>query len=75
MNELNQNAHWGIGCNGPVIVHGVRGDEYSEKNGTSWYNPHEALHAFLYFEKLLKAGISADDIGIITPYVSQVCSE
>lgn len=72
MNKLNRNAHWDIGCYGPVVVHGVRGDECLEKNGTSFYNPHEALHAYLYFEKLVKSGISPDDIGIITPYFSQV---
>lgn len=72
LNNLNENAHWDIDCKGPVIVHGVVGEDSQDPNSPSWFNPHEAFQVLLYFTRLMKSGISADDIGIITPYASQV---
>ncbi|XP_025191199.1 probable RNA helicase armi [Melanaphis sacchari] len=72
LNNLNKNAHWDIDCKGPVIVHGIVGVDSQEPSSPSWYNPHEAFQILLYFTRLLKSGISADDIGIITPYIAQV---
>lgn len=72
LNNLNENFHWDIGCKGPIIVHGISGEDSQEPTSPSWYNPHEAFQVLLYTTKLIKAGISADDIGIITPYAAQV---
>ncbi|CAH1736197.1 unnamed protein product [Aphis gossypii] len=72
LNNLNENAHWEIDCKGPVIVHGVVGEDSQDPNSPSWFNPHEASQVLLYFTRLIKSGISANDIGIITPYASQV---
>uniref|UniRef100_A0A2H8U037 Putative RNA helicase armi n=2 Tax=Melanaphis sacchari TaxID=742174 RepID=A0A2H8U037_9HEMI len=72
LNNLNENAHWDIDCKGPVIVHGIVGEDSQDPNSPSWFNPHEAFQVLLYFTRLMKSGISADDIGIITPYSSQV---
>ncbi|XP_026807921.1 probable RNA helicase armi isoform X2 [Rhopalosiphum maidis] len=72
LNNLNENAHWKIDCKGPVIVHGVVGEDSQDPSSPSWFNPHEAFQVLLYFTRLMKSGISADDIGIITPYASQV---
>lgn len=72
LNNLNENSHWEIGCKGPVIVHGIIGENNQEPHSPSWFNPHEAFQVLLYITRLLKAGISADDIGVITPYCSQV---
>ncbi|XP_050442332.1 probable RNA helicase armi [Adelges cooleyi] len=73
VNNLNENAHWGINCKGPVIVHGIKGEDFQEPSSPSWFNPHEAFQVLLYTTRLLKAGISAADIGIISPYCAQVC--
>lgn len=72
LNNLNENTHWDIGCNGPVIVHGIIGEDSQDPNSPSWFNPHEAFQVLLYFTRLMKSGLSADEIGIITPYSSQV---
>lgn len=72
LNNLNENTHWEIDCKGPVIVHGIVGEDSQDPNSPSWFNPHEAFQVLLYFTRLMKSGISANDIGIITPYASQV---
>lgn len=69
---MNENTHWDIGCKGPVIVHGIVGKDSQDFSSPSWFNPHEAFQVLLYFTRLMKSGISVDDIGIITPYSSQV---
>lgn len=73
MDNLNENSHWNdIGCKGPVIVHGIVGEDCQEPSSPSWFNPNEAFQVMLYIIKLMKSGILAYDIGVITPYASQV---
>lgn len=47
-------------------------DEYKEEDGGSLYNQGEVSLTLAHVEKLMKAGILAEDIGIITPYNAQV---
>lgn len=72
LKNLKENAHWDINCEGPIIVHGIEGADRQEPNSPSWFNPHEAFQVLLYVTRLMKAGILADDIGVIAPYASQV---
>lgn len=55
-----------------IIFHGVNGENCKDSDCPSWYNPEEATQAYLYLLKLYKCGLTADDIGIITPYQKQV---
>jgi ATP-dependent RNA/DNA helicase IGHMBP2 len=47
-------------------------DEYKEEDGDSIYNQGEVSLTLAHVEKLMKSGILAEDIGIITPYNAQV---
>ncbi|KAL1516540.1 hypothetical protein ABEB36_000447 [Hypothenemus hampei] len=55
----------------PIIFHGVDGDNYQTADSPSWYNPQEVAQVFYYVNGLVKAGLKADQIGIITPYNKQ----
>lgn len=72
LKNLNENSHWDVDCKGPIIVHGIEGEDRQGSKNPSWFNPHEASQVLFYVTKLIKAGILFDDIGIITPYASQV---
>lgn len=72
LKNLNSNTQWSIGCKGPVIVHGIVGEDSQDSSSPSWFNPHEAFQVLLYVTNLMKAGVAAYNIGIITPYIAQV---
>lgn len=61
----------------PVIWLDTQGDDYPEtetedKITFSKYNQHEAMLTVMYVDKLLQAGVTRQDVGIITPYSAQV---
>ena len=58
----------------PLVFHGVKGNNYQEEGSPSWYNPQEVVQALYYVNAFYNVGITADDIGIITPYQKQVSS-
>lgn len=47
-------------------------EEQQEEDGDSKYNQGEAAAALAHVQRLLAAGLSPADIGIITPYSAQV---
>ncbi|GJQ70797.1 hypothetical protein Trydic_g725 [Trypoxylus dichotomus] len=53
------------------VFHGVDGENYQVRDSPSWYNPHEISQVFFYVNELYRAGCTAEDIGIITPYSKQ----
>lgn len=55
-----------------VVFHGVSGINYQTEDSPSWFNPDEAAQVFMYINDLYRLGISASDIGIISPYLKQV---
>lgn len=57
---------------GGIYVHGIRGCNTRAEDSPSWYNPQEATMVALTVSKIFKRNVSADDIGIITPYIAQV---
>ncbi|CAH2050627.1 unnamed protein product, partial [Iphiclides podalirius] len=57
---------------GGLFVHGVRGFNARSEESPSWYNPQEASMVALTTCKLLRRGVTVDDIGIITPYIAQI---
>lgn len=58
-----------------IVFHGVNGVNYQLPDSPSWYNPHEATQVYFYLLRLFDRGLCADDIGIITPYQSQVINK
>lgn len=55
-----------------VVFHGIRGHNLQTSDSPSWFNPTEAGQVVNYLRKLYKAGLTHEDIGIITPYTKQV---
>ncbi|XP_049807709.1 probable RNA helicase armi isoform X2 [Schistocerca nitens] len=55
-----------------VVFHGVIGTNYQDAECPSWYNPEEIVIVTSYIQKLYKLGLTADQIGVITPYQRQV---
>lgn len=54
------------------VFHGVDGENHQVIDSPSWYNAHEISQVFYYVNELYRAGCTAEDIGIITPYSKQV---
>lgn len=57
---------------GGIYVYGIKGNNQRAHDSPSWFNPQEASMVALTTCKLFKNSITADDIGIIAPYVAQV---
>lgn len=57
---------------GGIYVNGIRGENARAEDSPSWYNRHEASMVAMTTCELYKGNITAEEIGIITPYVAQV---
>jgi superfamily I DNA and/or RNA helicase len=55
-----------------LVFHGVRGENYQERESPSWYNPQEVVQTVYYLSMLYGEGLAPNDVGIITPYQKQV---
>lgn len=55
-----------------VVFHGIRGCELQDGDSPSFFNPQEMFHVCEYVRQLLAAGVTCDEIGVITPYQKQV---
>lgn len=55
-----------------VIFFGVRGVNQQDEDSPSWYNDHEIYQVTKYVSALYRAGMTVNDVGIITPYQKQV---
>eukprot|EP01111_Echinosteliopsis_oligospora_P015569 TRINITY_DN6195_c0_g1_i1.p1 TRINITY_DN6195_c0_g1~~TRINITY_DN6195_c0_g1_i1.p1 ORF type:complete len:290 (-),score=58.16 TRINITY_DN6195_c0_g1_i1:42-911(-) len=58
----------------PFLFHHVQGIERREQDSPSWFNQKELEAVMAFIQKLMKQrfDLTADDIGIITPYRKQV---
>ncbi|XP_023946786.2 probable RNA helicase armi [Bicyclus anynana] len=56
---------------GGIFVYGIKGINMRDEDSPSWYNPQEASMVALTVCKLYKRNLTADEIGIITPYIAQ----
>ncbi|CAH2102325.1 unnamed protein product [Euphydryas editha] len=56
---------------GGLFVYGIKGCNLRAEDSPSWYNPQEAAMIALTTCKLYKKNITADEVGIITPYIAQ----
>lgn len=57
----------------PLVVNGVQGQCVREHDSPSWCNIVEAMQVAKYVHTLItKCGLTAEDIGVITPYRKQV---
>ena len=55
----------------PIMFHGIQGTDLQEPDNPSWCNLQEVVEAVRYLTLLYSAGLSADDVGVITPYRKQ----
>ncbi|XP_075225443.1 putative RNA helicase armitage [Lycorma delicatula] len=55
-----------------LVFHGVRGVNFQEEDSPSWFNPQEMVQVIFYVNVFYKVGLTADEIGIVTPYQKQV---
>lgn len=58
--------------NHPLVFHSVKGKDRREYATPSWFNPNEAIICIGYVNRLYKAGLKAEELGIITPYRRQI---
>ncbi|XP_053615396.1 probable RNA helicase armi [Plodia interpunctella] len=72
LNDISQSLDLPNEKTGGIYVYGIRGENVRADDSPSWYNPHEASMMALTTCKLLKNNVNIEDIGIITPYISQV---
>jgi len=60
----------------PILFYGVTGKDEQEGNSPSWFNATEASQVFKFIQSLmsskLKQRVSANQIGVVTPYRKQV---
>ena len=57
----------------PVLFHAVDGENQREETSPSWFNPQEVETCIEHAQSLIKdAGLTCDEVGIITPYTAQV---
>ena len=61
-----------LGISFPIVFVGVEGEDKQESDSPSWFNCKEVTEVAKIYSKLPPdAGLSADEIGIITPYRKQ----
>jgi hypothetical protein len=68
----NINRNWTIGDLEPLLAVHTEGNEQTDPDTKSKYNPDEAKIVAEQTEMLLESGIAPEDIGIITPYTAQI---
>lgn len=59
----------------PVVFYATDGENLREGNSPSWFNPQEVSVVVEYVKLLMKQSrpaMTADDVGVITPYARQV---
>lgn len=71
-NEVDVGLLRKLQLSAPVVMHHVDGFDKQEEDSPSWYNLEEANEVMDYLTKLHAAGITSDEIVVITPYRKQV---
>ena len=61
-----------LNLDSPLVMHHVQGEEYKWRNSTSWANEEEAEACTDLVIRLYEMGFEPSQIGIITPYRSQM---
>lgn len=56
----------------PLIFQPAEGRDKREKISPSWFNPKEAFDCMIHVNRLYKAGLKAEQLGIVTPYRGQM---
>jgi hypothetical protein len=62
-------------CSFPLLFHSLIGKDEQEGNSPSWFNQLEAKQVLHYIRELMQLRrnrLTADQIGVITPYNKQV---
>lgn len=56
----------------PLIFNAIKGKDRREYATPSWFNPNEAIACIGYVNRLYRAGLRPEQLGIITPYRRQI---
>lgn len=67
-----ENKTWTIDKIDPLVGYHISGDERTDSESHSKYNPSEASLVADHIEELCSNGVSARKIGVITPYGAQI---
>lgn len=58
--------------NHPLVFNTIKGKDRREFLTPSWFNPNEAIACIGYVNRLYRAGLRPEQLGIITPYRRQI---
>lgn len=56
----------------PLVFNAIKGKDRREYATPSWFNPNEAIACIGYVNRLYRAGLRPEQLGIITPYRRQI---
>ncbi|WP_327054040.1 AAA domain-containing protein [Halomicrococcus gelatinilyticus] len=72
LETADRNHEWRVADLAPLVGIDVSGEERREPGGHSFYNPAEAAVVVREVGRLVEAGVSPEDVGVISAYSGQI---